>query len=588
MKKLFYIFAAVAVTMWACQKPNAPEQKDDQKPDDKPATQDVELVLSTPEIVDVEAESGIYNIKFKSTEAWTASVLNAPENAVVLGNTSGEAGDDIQLKVTYGGLGDGEVGRLFDVSILAGEKVRKNVTFFQGKVFIVDKEETPQVGLGGGEVVYGIRTNMEYSVKKYDGAEEAFPWAPVTVTESDHLLSIAFNVAKNEGFDPRSCYVKVTVTGLAEDDSDEVVRLYVEQEGTIKVAWTQNFIWTMFPEGTRESISEVGDYFIINSELTSQSTGGAHVFKKSDGSFVKTLDIPSCTGITNDDAGNIIVSVGGNYPIDESTWALDVDNQIPLQIFVFTKAEAATIIESGTLPNKSPILTYSDGFYGYGLDNIRVNGDATSDAVITMCTSGGYGDFYAVDWEIKGGAFVDPGNGYTAYTELPNFLPTDYSMGIWSSFDIVAKHTGTTSSSPLYYMGYDNNYNLQYLSGKGAEWQEVFVTGGEGNEGYCTFSIAEWNGHKYLSFISLPYFAWADWDGDEVIDDNLPGTLWLLNIDDPVHPVLESSHQYYCDPENWQYGNSCDVKLVVEGSDLVAYVVDAAASLYMKVVYPAK
>lgn len=138
MKKLFYIFAAVAVTMWACQKPNAPEQKDDQKPDDKPATQDVELVLSTPEIVDVEAESGIYNIKFKSTEAWTASVLNAPENAVVLGNTSGEAGDDIQLKVTYGGLGDGEVGRLFDVSILAGEKVRKNVTFFQGKVFIVD------------------------------------------------------------------------------------------------------------------------------------------------------------------------------------------------------------------------------------------------------------------------------------------------------------------------------------------------------------------------------------------------------------------------------------------------------------------
>ena len=30
MKKLFYILAAVAVTMWACQKPNAPEQKDAQ------------------------------------------------------------------------------------------------------------------------------------------------------------------------------------------------------------------------------------------------------------------------------------------------------------------------------------------------------------------------------------------------------------------------------------------------------------------------------------------------------------------------------------------------------------------------------
>lgn len=598
MKKFLYLFAAALMVAVACNKKD-PEPQPDPTPDPTPATPD--LVLTTPKIVDVAGESSIYTVKFNAGKAWTATLSypDGSESGAVLAKEKGEAADGVELKVTFQGLTEEQMGHLIQLDLKAGSTT-ESILFFQGLVFLPDnEEEVPTIPVAGGKYDLNILTNMDVTIKKYDGAEEAFPWAPVTINQDEaaHKISLAFNVAANTGYDARTCYVKFTMPEIqvpvlddegtpTGETTDMVTRFYLAQEGPLKVAWTQQFTWTMFPEGTRESIAEVGDYLIINCSKTSQGTGGAHVFKKSDGSYVKTLDIPSCTGITNDDAGNIVVSIGGNYPINEETWELIVDEQIPLNVVVYTRAEAANIIENGTLPNKAPIITYNNGFYGYGLDNIRVTGDATSNAVITLCTSGGYGDFYAVDWDVVNGAVIDNGNGYTAYTALPNYLPDDYSMGIWTSFDIVAKHIGPSSSSAMFYMGYDNNYNLHYMSGTGAEWQVVYETGAEGNEGFCTLSTAEWNGHKYLAFVSLPYFAWADWDGDGTVDSNLPGYLWLMNIDDPSKPVKLSCHEYYCDPTNWQYGNSCDVKLVVEGTDLVAYLVDAASSQYMKVVYP--
>ena len=597
MKKVLYLIAAALVTVVACNK-NTPDPTPTPTPDPEPTPTVPDLKMSTPAIVDVEAESSIYTVKFNAGKAWTAT-LSYPDGSgagAVLAKEKGDAADGVELKVTFQGLTEEVAGRLIQLDIKAGATT-ESVLFFQGLVFYPDKEEAPELPVAGGKVDLNILTNMEVSIKKYDGADEAFPWAPVTITEGDHNIKLAFDVKSNSGYDARTAYVKFTLPQIqvpvldeegvpTGETTDMVTRFYVNQEGPLQVAWTQQFTWAMYPEGNRESIADAGEYLIINCSKTSQGTGGTLVFKKSDGSFVKTLDVPSCTGVTNDDAGNIIVSAGGNYPIDEATWALIVDDQIPLDVFVYSKSEVISIIENGTSPEKTPIIHYYDGFYGYGLDNIRVTGDATSNAVITMCTSGGYGDFYAIDWDIVNGEVVDNGNGYTAYTALPNFLPDDYSMGIWNSFSIVAKHLGNSSASAMFYMGYDNNYNLHYLSGIGAEWEEVFNTGGAGNEGYNTLATIEWNGHKYLSFISLPYFAWADWDGDGTIDSNLPGYLWLFNIDDPSNPIKESCHEYYCDPTNWQYGDSCDVRLVVEGNDLVAYVVDAASSQYMKIVYP--
>ena len=602
MKKVLYLIAAALVTVVACNK-NTP----DPKPDPTPATPD--LVLTTPKIVDVAGESSIYTVKFNASKTWEASLSYFDENesGVKLSKENGLAGDAQELKVTFQGLTEEQMGRLIQLDLKAGSTT-ESILFFQGLVFLPDNEEAvPTIPVAGGKYNLNILTNMDVTIKKYDGAEEAFPWAPVTINQDEaaHKISLEFNVAANTGYDARTCYVKFTMPEIqvpvlddegtpTGETKDMVTRFYLTQEGPLKVAWTQQFTWTMFPEGTRESIAQVGDYLIINCSKTSQGTGGAHVFKKSDGSYVKTLDIPSCTGITNDDAGNIVVSAGGDYPLTD-TWALDVEKQIPLAIYAFTKSQAASIIESGSLPEgASPIITYANGFYGYGLDNIRVTGDVTGDAVITMVSSGGTADFFACDWEIKGGKYTGAAGSYTSYITLPNNVPGPQDWGtpgIWSSKDIVAKHVDNSASSKIFYNGYDFYGNLQL--GTTDAFETVLTIYEDpatyGNEGYQSLATAEWNGHKYLAFVATPYFAWADWNGDGVIDSNLPGYLWLLNVDDPAKPVVESKFEYYSDyenPDNWQYGDSSDVTLVVEGNDLVAYVVDAASSQYMKVVYP--
>ena len=590
VKKLLYIFAAALVAMTACTKPE-PEDPGD-KPDDpgkeEPTITDFKLLSDA--VVNVGAESVISVLKFTAPEAWTASV-SYPEGSdtdyVVLTPASGEAGEDIEVKVTIQSLPKDQDGRYFNVGVKSGSK-GADVVFYQGNVFIPSTTRI-EMGKDGGKAEFSVISNVDYNVTTYD----SFDWAPATFDKATGKGS--FNVA-SAGYDSRSAYVKFTIPAIQDpvlDDegndtgetADRVVKVYVTQEGKLQVAWDQQFFWSMFPNGTRESVALAGDYIIINCSLTDQGTGGALVFNKADGTYVTTVNAPSLTGVTNDDAGNIVISMGGNYPIDQSTWELIPDQQVPLYLFFIKKDDVAGILNGGDISKLQPAIVYSDAFYGYGLDNLRVTGDVFGDAVITMCSSGAY-SVQIVDWDIKGGKYTDDGKGYTKYVDAPNFLPEDYSMGIWSSYDIVAKHLGNNSDSGLYYMGYDNNYNLQYLSSPSASWQEVLVSGATWEEGFTTFSTVEWNGHKYLGFIGVPYFAWADWDWDGTVDGYLPGHVWLVNIDNPEAPKVESKYEYYCDQSNWQYGDNADIKLTVEGDNLVAYIVDAASSQYMKIVYP--
>ena len=577
MKKLFLIFAAAAFALVACEKEPADNGGDNGKTN-PPEPEKTEFKISSNLVVNLGKDSAMETIKFTAPAAWTAEVEYAGEakDYVVLSKTSGEAGEN-EVKVTVQSLPEEEFGRYFFINVKCGNDAGK-LTFYQGSVFVVS-DDWFEFGLDGGKAEFTVVSNMEYEVTTY---ADAFPWAGATFDKASGKGS--FTIGKSDSYDARTAYMKFVISkDLIGTEEDYVVRVYANQEGNLKVAWVKQFEWVMFPLGSRESIAVAGDYFVINCLKTEYETGGAYLFNRSDGAMLKALNIPSCTGITNDDAGNIVITAGGDYPQKED-WSLDAENQTPLYIFLLPKNQISNMLAAEN-PSLSPSIVWPNGFWGYGLDNVRVTGDITSNAVITMCTSGGYGDFYAVDWEVKGGVVAQP-QSYSSYIELPNFLPTDGTMGIWNSFDLTAKHLGATADSPLYYMGYDNNYNLQYLSAPGAEWQEVLVSGATWEEGFTTFATAEWNGHKYLSFVGVPYFAWADWDYDDTVDDHLPGHLWLVNIDNPAQPVVVSKYEYYCNPENWQYGNSADVRLEIEGNDLVAYMVDAASSQYMKVVYP--
>lgn len=576
MKKLFLIFAAAAFALVACEKEPADNGGDNGKTN-PPEPEKTEFKISSDLVVNLGKDSAMETIKFTAPAAWTAEVEYAGEakDYVVLSKTSGEAGEN-EVKVTVQSLPEEEFGRYFFINVKCGNDAGK-LTFYQGSVFVVS-DDWFEFGLDGGKAEFTVVSNMEYEVTTY---ADAFPWAGATFDKASGKGS--FTIGKSDSYDARTAYMKFVISkDLIGTEEDYVVRVYANQEGNLKVAWVQQFFWGMFPNGGRESIAELGDYIVINCAKTESETGGAYVFKKSDGTNVGMIEgLPSLNGVTNDDAGNIVLSAGGNYPIDESTWSLIADQQIPLTVFAITNDQALAVLGGASIPTLSPIITWYNTCYGYGVDNIRITGDIKGKAVIDVVSAAyqeenGEPQSRVVSWQVTGGK--------PAAEPVIRTVPAN--MAIWTPTQLVAKHLTNEVEGPLYYMGYDKNYQLWYADNMTAEWQSVLDSGYTWENGFSTFSTIEWNGHKYLSFVGVPYFAWADWDYDGTVDDHMPGHLWLLNIDDPKNPVVVSKHEYWCDETNWQYGDNADVKLLIEDGDLVCYMVDAASSQYMKVVYP--
>lgn len=419
----------------------------------------------------------------------------------------------------------------------------------------------------GKTVSFQVKTNLDYTYKTYE--DSSFPWHHVTVAE-DGTFTVVVDANKN--YDGRTSYIKFTIPYIQDDvlddngeptgeTTDHVERVYIEQEGSLTTSWRKEFTWDLYNESHRYSMATAGDKLLVSTGL------GIKVYSKADGSFLTNVELPFVpSGITNDDKGNVVLSTGGNYPLAEG------EAYVPLQVW----ALAADKIDDLTAAKK--VVEYMNGFYGYGLDNVRVTGDIFGDAVITMMSAGGWdGGSIIVSWEVKNGAVAADADGITPYTD---YVSLPWSTAIWSSANVVAKHLGTTVGSGVFAIGYDGNYNLHYNpTMAGANWKEVLTTGSSWAEGYNAIDFIEWNGHKYASFIGMTYFGKVDWG-------TMPSYLWLVNIDDPENPVAVSTMEYYIDDENFVYGSTTDVCLEVEGDNLVAYVFDSGVSCYFKVVYP--
>lgn len=437
----------------------------------------------------------------------------------------------------------------------------------------------------GGTVYFQVQTNVAFEMTTYD---DTFTWQHVSVkeeTENGFIYTVEID-PNTKGYDARESYVKfvseeyqVPVLDEAGEPTGEteafVARAYFLEDGNVQVPWMQDFTWDLYNESHRYSMAVAGDYLLVSTGL------GVKAFSKAGGAFVGNLELPDGfvpTGITNDDAGNIVVSFGGDYPLLED-WSLDVENQKPLDVYVVSKENFASLMGGADVSSCfTHLFQYYDGFYGYGLDNIRVTGDATKDACVTMVSAGGSpGGSYAVCWEIKDGVCTSE----SSYTDYVTLL---WTSEIWSSANLVARTIGTTCEGGIYAIGYDGNYNLHYnATMSSANWQEVFVTGSSWAEGYNAMDFIEWNGHKYAAILGMSYFGKCDWG-------YMPSYLFLLNIDDPAAPVLVSKQECYMNQDEaagmFVYGSTTDVCLEVEGDNLAAYVFDSGISRYLKVVYP--
>lgn len=564
MKKVLYVLTAMLMVAVACKKGETPDPTPGPGPEPEPQPEAASLTLVTPAIVDLDAESGIYTIKFTTNKDWTATV-DAEDGTVVLGATSGKQGENIELKVTYQNVPEGGMGRVFNVVIKAGDKTAE-VAFFQGLVFAY-MADTDAVSVSGGKVEYLVITNLEYTIKKYDGAEEAFPWAPVTIAEESHKVKITFDVAANPGYDQRSAYVKFTVPAIqvpvideetgdpTGETEDYVERLYVYQEGNAKEAWNislpSSFDVTNIE--TEEAIHFPTASIALFQDMVLVSDGTTlYAFNKENGApanIVVPEGLP-VQSITNDDAGNVLFA---------------------------NEAHTGEIVEiyavKGSDTNLNGFVKIAEAGNGVWCaataDCVKAKGNVFGNAVISVLIGGGSGfgnPSYAMVWQVTNGEA--DGSKYIVG-------PTDYDDTIWVSNRASFAPAGDTDAAGYYYCGYDGVYALQYYNG---EWSHAIEELGDWSMAPNAIASTIWNGKNIVAVVSMAYWG-LDW--------GMPSILHVFNVSDGE--VLATTSYVSDGVDNisgGQEASTTDVVLKVEGNDLAAYVVDSDWGMLMKVKYP--
>ncbi len=576
MKKVLYLIAAALVTVVACNK---------NTPDPTPTVPD--LTLSTPKIVDVAGESSIYTVKFNAAKAWTAT-LSYPygsESGAVLAKEKGEAADGVELKVTFQGLPEEEVGRLVQLNLKAGATT-ESILFFQGLVFLPDnEEETPTIGVAGGKYNLNILTNMDVTIKKYDGANEAFPWAPVEIKEDKdaHTIALAFNVAANTDYDARTAYVKFTLPEIqvpvlddegkpTDETTDMVTRFYLAQEGRTTVDWLTQLPAEFNVENTDEPIHDAtATVAMFDGKLLVCDATQIHTVDPATGAFNGTLNVGDLPvqSIANDDAGNLLLASLMPYGGVGSIYAVKAND---------AKLENAVRL----------IPWVNEAWSGSrGADKVAAKGDVFGNGVVTMMY-GGVKEYeglsYCLAWEIKNGAAdVFDYNEWNKSTHRINndaWLTTpELGDNLWLSNRAAFVPAGPAVADGFFYGGYDGLYNVYYYDG--SAWHVAIEAVGDWAGGPQGMGTVTWNGKKILAIMQMGY-TWDGW--------GMPSYLWIADVTNPLAPEVISKAVYDNEKDPIVTGyteSSCvDVLPVVDGNDLVVYFVDSSQGHIAKVRFP--
>lgn len=571
MKKLLYCLAIALVAATACNK-----QKQDPEP------QDPVLKLVSDEVVNIGTGSEIVTIKFTSTDNWTA---NADE-FITLGTKMGKGGENIELKATVQSVPAGEIGRVGGVVIKAG-KLQVGVVIMQGKVFYIVPEEL-SVGIEGGKAEFQVITNLEYTMKKYDGADEAFPFAPVTYSETTG--EGYFTVAANPGYDSRYAYVKFTVPAIQDpvideetgeatgETQDHVEKIYVYQEGKAQPAWAvslpANFDVTNI-ESDELTHDATASLAFFNGKLLVSDATQIFVVNPQTGAFEGTLNVGDLPvqSITNDDAGNLLLAELGPYG----------------QVFnVYAVAASDTELAAP----KNIIHAVNESWAGsHGADKVAARGDVYGNGIITMIYGGlpqYEGRSYGMYWEISGGKAPEAYyNEWNPIVNQPQMIIAPIGeidpdawlfYNVWLSNRAAFVPMGTSLSDGFFYCGYDDQYTLFYHNG--TDWAATLEVG-DWSGSILGMETITWNGKKILAGVGLGYtFEWGA----------MPSYLWLVDVTTPATPVVLSKATYYGLEDQQVTGgtesSTADVVLQIDGSSLASYFVDSSQGILCKVVYP--
>lgn len=562
MKKFFYFLAiALVAAVASCQ------QKQDPEPTPEPKA---ELTLLSDATVNIGADSETVTIKFTSTQAWTAL---AEGDHIVLKDKGGVAGENIELKATVQSLPEGENGRAGGVLIKAGE-LQIAVVIMQGKVFYFVPEEL-YVDVKGGKAEFQVISNIDYDVTIYD----SFDWAPVTYDKASGKG--LFTVAANYGYDPRTAYVKFTMSAIQDpvideetgeptgETQDHVERIYLYQGGLCQattVGLPADFDVANSDDPVHDATASIA-YF--NGKLLVCDATKVYQADPATGTFT-ALSIPEglpVQSITNDDAGNLIFAPLMEYGAAGKIYAVKADDT--------------------NMQNPQVIIPWvNEAWSGSrGADKVAARGNVFGNGVVTMIY-GGVGSIgglsYCLAWEIKDGtADIFDYNEWNKSTHRINadaWLTTpDLADDLWLSNRAVFAPAGPAVSDGFFYAGYDGLYTVYYYDG--AEWADVVALG---SWAYAPNGMAtiEWNGKKILACVNMAYF--PEW--------GMKSELYIIDVTDPKNSVILSTCQFEGPHEitGGQESATTDVVLRIEdnGRTLVADVVDSSWGVLLHAMYP--
>ena len=553
MKKSLFAIALAGALVLACKPEPAPVPNS--------------LTLKSAAEVPVPVEGGTFTVEFEANVAWTAE-LDVKTDVAALNVKSGTA-EDQKVKVSIQKNEVENVDRTITLTLLAEGVEPVKVLFKQASTYVPYfslSESDVAVGIEGGTVEIEVNTNCEYTVAPF----EEYDWITLSQDKGKIVLTAVENGAYGVRYAAYDIVVPaIQVPAVDPETGEETGEMtnYTEtiwfwQSGTATVAWATRPDIATFVGSENLSMAIAGDFILVC------NANEVYAFNIADGSFVDALGMAG-TGIrtiTNDDAGNVLIAAGG-------AWYDGSAEPDYLNIAVLPASDPTNM-------NKAhmPVM-YLNGFYGYGLDNLRATGNCyDGDGVITMTTAAGGGDAFCVAWQIKNGVAVDSNGNPSLNQETYQTPCTDYVTvtkvdAIWSSKAFIAIALTNSLSDGVLEIGYEGIYNLRYNPNMSADsWTDVVATGAEGNHGFNAIDICEWDGHKYCAFIGMGYF--PQW--------SVPSSLWLVNIDDIANPVVEFVGEYTTElgEEEEVSGpilcESTDLKLVPDGDTLKAYIIDGS------------
>lgn len=545
MKKLLILaVAALSLAAISCENKEQPQD---------PETY---LELTSKEVVTLEEEGDYVTVTFKTNADWTATVSDPAVVAITEGEDKGSATDQGKIKLSYTSLPAEVPGRYATLTIKAGPK-EVTVSFMQGKVFVISK--AVDLGVDGGRADFSVITTEEYTMKTYDGEGGAFTWAPVTFDKESGKGY--FTVAANEGYDARQAYVKFTVPSIQvphyevdeetweeyqDGTEDAVYRIYVNQEGHSKVAWSKelpaDFNIATEPDGASLAL--------FNGKLLMTDGAVLRAYNKETGN-VESINVPDglpIKSICNDDAGNVLFANLAAVGETAEVYAVKANAS---DLTGFTKVASA-----------------ANGVYAPAATSVKATGDVFNNAIVTLTIgNAGSGAAYCfgITWTITGGVA-----GESAYLNGPVITDT-----VWNS-KAACFHP---SAAGYLYTAYDGVYSLQLSADGRTNWSDL--TGALCNENYgpTSISVTSWDGNIIAAVSAIAFWGPEWWYSSSVYlldltNGKLLSAAELMGegnlMPDGIDPNLMSS----------------DILLSVEGNNLCVYHVDTSWATVRKIVYP--